>query len=322
MKNQSTTRCLLLLAIAGSSVWTVGCQGTSWLKKDAASSLPAASSAGSETLSAAKSYQSAAPLPKSSSQSSTTAKAKPKQSKEASSKFAQQFSKARGFEAEKNYQQARSIYEKLIVEYPERIDSYHRLAVVADRQRRHREAEALYTEALRLQPMNGAVLGDLGYCYFLQGKLTKAESALAKAVAIEPADSRHGNNLGLVYGHQGKTELALKNFRRAGSEADAQYNLAFVLASQDKGDEAKQCFHAALIADPAHEKSQVALAAFERYERTPEELRDEFTGSADGRWVLYTEAVGEDAARASSAGSGQGRVMQARARQLMNSRTR
>ena len=290
---------LLVLSIVASCLWSSGCArtawlpGTSWLNRD-----------GSAAKSAAKS----------------PAKVMPKNRQASDSTFGQQFSKARGFEAEKKYQRARAIYERLITQHPDRIESYHRLAVVADRQRRHREAEALYAEALRLDPMNGALLGDLGYCYFLQGKLIKAESALAKAVVIEPANSRHRNNLGLVYGHQGKIAEALQNFRRAGSEADAQYNLAFVLASQDKGAEAKRCFHAALMADPTHEKSHAALASFKRYEQTPEELRDEFTGSSDGRWVLHTETVDEASHVLPAVATGQGRVLQSQARQMMSSR--
>ncbi len=264
------TRRMLLLSAIGVCLWTSGCAGPmSWLKRDGKQDI-------------ADAGQSVA---------SKQAAKNPKLSK---AKFSQQFSKARGLEAEKNYDQARSVYEALIVNFPERYEPYHRLAVVADRQRRHREAEALYAESIRLSPMKGELFGDLGYCYFLQGQMTKAESALVKAVAMEPAESRHRNNLGLVYGNQGKIEEALASFRRAGSEADAQYNLAFVLASMDRGEEAKRCFQAALMADPTHEKSAAALASFERYESLPEEIRDEFSGSSDGRWVRYVEG-GDDA---------------------------
>jgi len=326
MKLYDTMHRLLILSVAVGCLGLNGCVGTSWFKRgapDAVVTSDSASASSPEKSSAAAAKKSR-PKPSSSElsrSSSAASQSKSADSKEAKSQFAQQFSRARGFEAEKKYEQARSIYEQLIVQYPERYESYHRLAVVADQQRRHREAEALYAEALRLEPMSGSLLGDLGYCYFLQGKLTKAESALAKAVAIEPAEIRHRNNLGLVYGHQGKNEEALENFRRGGSEADAQYNLAFVLASQDKGEEAKSCFHAALMADPAHEKSHTALASFERYERTPEELRDEFTGSVDGRWVPYVEGAGDGSQVVQASATSHSQALRAQARDMMSSRS-
>ena len=95
---------------------------------------------------------------------------------------------------------ARTIYERLIATQPGRYEAYHRLAVVADRQRRFEEAESLYTQAIRLNHGNPELFNDLGYCYYLQGKLDKAKSALSKAVAMRPSEPRYRNNLGLVYG--------------------------------------------------------------------------------------------------------------------------
>ncbi|REK22280.1 MAG: hypothetical protein DWQ42_17215 [Planctomycetota bacterium] len=306
----------------------VGCAGTSdWLTTPLGESVTTVEPGQARLKSKAESPDSAAATlaARATASKSSSRRSKKSKSKASATAFAQQFSKARGLEAEKNYSEARAIYEQLITEYPERWQSYHRLAVVADRQRRHREAEALYAEALRLEPMNAELLGDLGYCYYLQGMLTKAESALAKAISIAPSEVRHHNNLGLVLGHQGKHAEALASFRRAGGEADAQYNLAFVLASQDQVEAAQKCFHAALIADPAHEAAHQALAAFQRYERTPEALRDDFAAMGDGRWVRFVEAGGESsgvvqASYSAPTSSSRSQTLQAQARQMMQTR--
>jgi tetratricopeptide (TPR) repeat protein len=198
--------------------------------------------------------------------------------------------KARNAELAGQYEDARNCYQELIVAHPKRYEPYHRLAVVADRQQRHREAQGLYTEAIARKPGEPELFNDLGYCFYLQGKLDKAESALVKAVSLAPSVSRFRNNLGLVYGHMGRYDEALESFRRAGSEADAQFNLAFVYASQEKVAEAKLCFQKALTSDPGHEKAERALAGFDRFERDPNAVYENAEMVKDGiRWIPFLE---------------------------------
>jgi len=186
--------------------------------------------------------------------------------------------------------EARAVYERLIASYPRRYEAYHRLAVVADGQRRYPEAQALYTQAIRLNNRNPDLFNDLGYCFYLQGKLSKAEIAMLKAVAMRPAEARYRNNLGLVCGQQGRYDEALEQFRRGGGEGDAFYNLAFIKASQNDMDGAKECFRKALAADPTHEKARHALASFERAETDPEGTQNLANlGDEDGKWIPYIE---------------------------------
>src|SRR5690606_32125088 len=159
-------------------------------------------------------------------------------------------------------------------------------AVVADKQRRYREAQALYSEAIRLHGPDAELFNNLGYSFYLQGNLRKAEAAMLKAVALQPANPRFRNNLGMVYGHQGRHDLAMEQFRRAGSDADAYYNLAFVLASQDNVEGAKECFRRALAVDPAHERAGRALAAFQRSEQIPlDQLAQAPAGANGAQWI-------------------------------------
>jgi Tfp pilus assembly protein PilF len=204
------------------------------------------------------------------------------------------------------WDKAREVYAELCKDYPESVVAKHRLAVVYDRLKRHTEAQRLYEEAQRSEPENAELVNDLGYSYFLAGKLEQASLAFERALELDPHNARFHNNLGMVHGHQGHYEQALARFRKAGSDADAYYNLAFVYASQEKHDEAKQAFQKALLADPTHEKARASLAAFERYERTPAELRDEsdlLPHDSDSRWVAYVE--GESAPTPSSGNDAQ-----------------
>ena len=204
---------------------------------------------------------------------------------------AERLAKARSLENNEKWQEARELYQEMIVELPERHEPYHRLGVVADRQKRHREAEALYTQAIERKANDPDLFNDLGYCYYLQGKLTKAESAMLKAVSMAPSTARYRNNLGLVLGHQGRYDDALEAFRHAGSEADAQYNLAFIHASQDNMQGAKACFRRALVADPTFEPARQILDNFERIEADPSaEIANEPLVQNGVRWVPYVES--------------------------------
>ena len=212
-----------------------------------------------------------------------------------STEYAAQIAKGTNLEKSGKYDQAREVYEPLIAEHPTRFEAYHRLGIVADRQRRYREAQALYTQAVRLNPECPDLFNDLGYCFFLQGKLEKAQRALLKAVAMTPSSARFRNNLGMVLGYQGRHDEALEQFRHAGSEADAQYNLAFLRAAEDDTDGAKRGFRLALAADPTYEPARRALKSFEQYEADPEGLPDgaEIAGGSI-RWVPYTESSESD----------------------------
>jgi len=212
--------------------------------------------------------------------------------------LAEEMSRARALEKSGKYEEARSIYQRLIVEFPDRSDGYHRLAVVADRQKRFREAQSLYEEAIRLDRDNPELFNDLGYCFFLQGQLDKAERSLLNAVAMAPSNPRFRNNLGMVYGHQGRFEEALEQFRRAGSEAEAHYNLAFVKAAKDDFEGAKECFHRALASDPTFEPARRALASFRKADEDPLSQFDNSPIVQNGTyWVPYQEDGNTDASR-------------------------
>ena len=204
--------------------------------------------------------------------------------------FAQQLTRGRNLEKAGKHGEARNVYEKLIVAYPDRFEPYHRLGVVADRQKRYREAQALYAQAIRRESGDPDLFNDLGYSFFLQGKLEKAESAMLKAVSLSPSGARYRNNLGMVLAQMERYDEALAEFRRAGSDADAYYNLAFVLTAKNRVEDATDCFRLALAADPDHEPSRRALESFEGYEKSPNALVDNGPIVEDGvRWIPYGE---------------------------------
>jgi Flp pilus assembly protein TadD len=216
--------------------------------------------------------------------------AKKEKNPQAEAKYVSDLAEGKDSERHGNLTEARATYERLIASCPNRYEAYHRLAVVADRQRRYDEAQALYTQAIRRNGRNPDLFNDLGYCFYLQGKMDKAQTALLKAVAMRPAEARYRNNLGLVYGMQGRYEEALEQYRRADGEGNAYYNLAFVKAARNDLAGAEECFRQALAVDPTNNRARQALASFESSGSRSETLATMGPTAEDGTvWVPYVE---------------------------------
>ncbi len=214
---------------------------------------------------------------------------------------------AKGVELEQSrrYPEARKNYEQLIRQWPTRYEAYHRLGQVCDRQKRYADAQENYQHAILLaENREPDLFNDLGYSFFLQGKLDKAASAMRKAVALRPTEPKYHNNLGLIYGHQRRFEEAWNEFHVASGEADAFYNLAFIKSSLNDFEGAKACFRRALAVDPSHDRARRALRAFELAETDPDSLVQlETCGEDDTQWVPYVEnGQGQDPASATTAG--------------------
>ena len=186
---------------------------------------------------------------------------------------------------------ARTECEQLLARHRQNPQIEHRLGCIADLQGKHDEAEQLFLSALKNQGPDPELLDDLGYCYFLQNKLPKAEAACHKAVKLDPTNKLFRNNYGLVLGMMKRYDEALQQFSSVGSEAEANFNLAFIYSTQERTEEAKECFRKALAADPNFQKAREALAAFEKFDHLPAEqqLAQSNRAGEKNRWVPYIE---------------------------------
>ena len=218
------------------------------------------------------------------------------------SEYNDEMGKAIGAEQTRDFAGAREIYLQLIKARPDMAsDTRHFIhlgLLVCDSQHKAAEAQGYYATAIRMQPKNADLVNDLGYSYFLQGKLDKAEASIRQAVAMKPDGIEiPQHNLGLVLGNQKKYDAAWQEFRIAGGDAQAFYNLAFIYGSQNNFKAAKASFQKALAIDPTNEKAQRALRTFELAETDPTSLVGYETFTPDGRrWVAYDENSPPDGA--------------------------
>ena len=252
----------LIIAIAAGTLSAGGCSGLPFRKNSAEASLPSPRS----TVAKGEAAESKNPLGKLFAGKPKVSEAE-QEAAAANAETQAAIIRGKGYEDSAQYEKAKRLYHKILTNNPRHPEATHRMGVVADAMKNHAEAEELFQRAIKLNPQNIEAYSDLGYCYFLQGKLSEAQGALSQAIAMNPKNPLYHNNLGLVLGHMGRFEEAFAEFKSAGAEADAYYNMAFVFATTDHLEEAKECFREALALKPSFKAAKEALASFEKMER-------------------------------------------------------
>ncbi len=169
-------------------------------------------------------------------------------------------------EYEKNGQteDAIRLYEKARTSDPATAKiASRRLAVLYDKVGEFTKAGEEYNALMRANPHDADLCNDLGYSLYCRGDWANAEATLTKAVQIDSNHKKAWVNLGLARAQQGKWDESYEAFCKAVRPADAQCNIAFVLAAQGKTEEAKARYQLALTADPSLRAAQLGLTQLE-----------------------------------------------------------
>ncbi len=130
---------------------------------------------------------------------------------------------------------------------------------MAARRGKYQEAESHFRKALQLGRPTPDLLNDMGYAYYLQGELRKAEYMHREALALDPSHAGANNNLGLVLGEQGRFQESLAAFKRTVTDAEAYANLAYVHAQLGDLDEAVAHYSHALTLDKELSRAAKAM---------------------------------------------------------------
>ena len=114
-----------------------------------------------------------------------------------------------------NYGKAREIYESLLVDYPNDLNTLNNLAyLLADNLGEPEAALSMAERAARLAPLNAHVLDTLGWVQFASGRTSEAKDNLEHSVELEelPLNVLH---LGIVYEYFNIRERAREHYERA-----------------------------------------------------------------------------------------------------------
>jgi Flp pilus assembly protein TadD len=173
--------------------------------------------------------------------------------------------------------QAIYLYEKARTDNPRLREASWRLAVLYDRLGDATRSMAEFQKLLERNPRDAEVLNDLGYSYYNHGQFDHAEKYLRQALAANPKQARAWVNLGMVLGEQGRYQDSVDAFSHAVPPPQAQCNVAFLLVTQGKREEAKNAYRRALSLDP---NLVVARAALDKLEN-PSPIRNAALVSPD-----------------------------------------
>ncbi len=107
-----------------------------------------------------------------------------------------------------------------------------------------------YKQLLKQNAKDADFLNDIGYCYYNLGNGTRRKNILRQALALNNGHARAWINLGMTLAQEQRTDESLEAFKKVVSPAQAQCNLAFILQTQKKLDEAKTAYRLALSLEP------------------------------------------------------------------------
>lgn len=125
-----------------------------------------------------------------------------------------------------NLKQAKKSFLAVVMQQPDNAAAHHRLGYLADKAGDFTMSRIHYITAMKLEPNNADIVCDLGYSYLLQNRLDESQRYLEKALTINPAHKSSLLNMASLLGKRGDYDGALAIFRQAGSEQEAQENIA------------------------------------------------------------------------------------------------
>lgn len=160
--------------------------------------------------------------------------------------------------------EAAAQYEKARQDNPKLTAATHRLALARDELGDHAAALVEYQRALKEKPHDADLLNDYGWSLYCEHSWAEAEKQFRAALKVAPKHEKAWNNLGMVLAQQGKVEESLAAFGKVVPPAAARCNLAYILLTQGKRDEARAQYHKALETDPSCVMAQAVLARLDK----------------------------------------------------------
>lgn len=116
--------------------------------------------------------------------------------------------------------------QSLTVDYPNRYEPYHLLALHYEQAQDHEAAIALYEEAQRKRPENDVFYEDFGIYLYQTGDFERALSMFQTANSYRPADQKRWRNSALAAAQLGRWEDVFSFFQKEqGANAAKSYTL-------------------------------------------------------------------------------------------------
>ncbi len=153
-------------------------------------------------------------------------------------------------ETQGNFAKALDNYTKALEIEPNNLSALLSTARLYDRQNQSANAAEFFQKAIKAKPNDAAIYNELGLALSKGGKAADAESNIQKAIALDPSNSRFRNNLASLMVSNGRSDEAVKQLEQVFPPAVANYNVAYLHATNQNIAAAQQHLQTALQIDP------------------------------------------------------------------------
>ena len=171
---------------------------------------------------------------------------------------------ARWMEDVKNLPEARRHYSEVAERKPRNIEAVLGLARIDLASGMSYEAEQGFLKALRLDPNSPLALHALGQFYASQDRWPEAVEILNKAMLAAPAERQYRYDLAVAMVRVGDVNGAMPHFIRTVGDAQAHYNVGYILHQAGRLPEAEQQMLQAVTKKPDLHEAQVWLDEIRR----------------------------------------------------------
>ena len=144
---------------------------------------------------------------------------------------------------------------------PRHQPSLYRLGMVYTQQKAYPQAIDTWRRYLIVTNKSANAYSNLAFCYELAGKNAEAESNYQAGIARDPKCQPCRVNYGLMLVRTGRVPEARTQLEAALTPAEAAYNIASVLETVGRKDQAREEYTRALKLDPNFQQAQVRLSA-------------------------------------------------------------
>ena len=170
-----------------------------------------------------------------------------------------------GLEKDRKFREAFAVYGSVLQRDPNNAEAAGRMGVIAASNEKPTLAYELMSRAVSADPRLPWLRSNLGELLRRMGRYPEAEHSLRIAETLNPGDPMILSNLALTIGHQGRFEeaetLCQRVLAAVPNLAVVHYRMGLIRSQQTALADARACFVRALQIEPGFEDARQALAA-------------------------------------------------------------
>ncbi|WP_010588214.1 tetratricopeptide repeat protein [Schlesneria paludicola] len=168
-----------------------------------------------------------------------------------------------------NYQEARKSYLKVLQKSPKDVEAMLGLARVDRAFDRQEEADRQLQKTFKLHPKDPRVLVAMGQVHASRQEWPEALEKMQAAHKLDPYEKMYEYHLAVVEAQAGEITAAMEHFTRSVGQAEAHYNVGFILNEQGNTSEAEFHLMKALKLKPDLKQAEQTLAALRTHNHDP-----------------------------------------------------